>query len=706
MVRGCFGVKWMGLLLIGLAFAAMLTTGCALPYRTQYVAAEASSWRSDPQAAALLGEPAYRGARLSPDGRRILAIQSTPREDSIVLFSGEDFRVRTVLTTERRRTRGLGASRRVRQVGWAGDERPIFSIETALLSSEDGIVRPEGRNYSSETELQRGRGRHSRKTRLYRLDFDGSKRYLGSRWEDGPESQYQDLIVDWLSHDPVHFLIEFEGHLIRVNAQTGARYRLGQGRTFEGGWVIDHRGEPRASFSLRDHTRDEVWRYREPGTGRWRDAIRYDRFTEKGFSFVGFSPTAPKAYVTTAMESDRVHVRTFDLETGKIGEVLAKHPAYDLGSGPFWFSKKTGQLITHEYYGFGTRRVWFDRDFLQSWQLIPDRLQGRNVDWIDLSADDQRVLVRTNSPTHPPQSHVLDRADNRLIHVFDERPELDPETLHPYESFLFEARDGNRIPAVLVRPEASRANGALIVMVHDGPEGQVYVGFDGEVQYLVHRGYHVLLPDFRGSSGYGSRHLQAGDGELGGTMTEDVIDSVAGLRASGKFDPAIVGVFGTGYGGLLALNSVIQAPEIFSAAATWGALTDLELHEARRSRLFRASEVDDIIHGDGDEYRARRRASSPARNAEQLQGPIFLGHAEEDDRVDVDQLVAMSKALAAVETSFEATVYEAQTADFLDARARVDFFTRLADFFDRSLVEDARSSSEPAFALGTLEASR
>lgn len=668
----------------------LVAAGCTAPRQMIRVSSPSTAWQADPAAALLLANPTYWGARLSPDGSKIAAIRSSGQEDAIVLFSGADFREVRVLETLARGGRGAQVSRRIRMLGWPGDDGVLYSIETALRSPEDGIEVQDGRTRSSQQGLQRGIGRTSRKSRIYRVELDGESRYLARRWDDGPESQFQDRVFDWLLNDPDHFLIEFEGKAVSVHARTGARRTLRKGRTFDSSWLTDHTGTLRAVLEFEDASRNTTWRYRHPVTERWVVATRYDRYTESGFDLAGFVPGSNFAYAFSTLSSERAALQMYDLERGELGKVIAVHPQFDLDSRGLWLANRDGRLLAIEYMGKGLERVWADRDFERSFRPVMERFPDDNVWVVNSSADDTRLLLRVESPTRAPEVYVYDRRRQELIPVFEEYPKLEGLRLQPMEPFVYRARDGLPIPGYVTRPADTSAVRPAIVIAHDGPEGRVDWGFDPVVQFLAARGFTVLQPNFRGSAGFGKGHLQLGDGELGRGIQNDLVDGANAIVAEGLADPERIGIYGVGYGGFSALNGVIETPERFAAAASYGALTDLETYEKRRRSLYGAGEVDEVILGDGAEYRSRREALSPALNAERVRRPLLMAHGSQDPFVNPVHLDLMAKALDREGREFEALLYEGQIRHFIDDRARIDFYSRMADFFERTLTPRAR----------------
>jgi dipeptidyl aminopeptidase/acylaminoacyl peptidase len=217
------------------------------------------------------------------------------------------------------------------------------------------------------------------------------------------------------------------------------------------------------------------------------------------------------------------------------------------------------------------------------------------------------------------------------------------------EPISFSARDGERIHGYLTVPKGyARRDLPLILDVHGGPWWRVRWGYHHETQFLANRGYAVLNVNYRGSQGYGRRFMEAGFGEVGGRMQDDLLDAVAWAVAQGIVDPKRVAIYGWGYGGYAALAGLTFAPETFAAGVSGAGVTDwadamknLPPYWRHTRRLYEA------YLGDPDDPAdlARMRAISPLFHTKRIESPVLLVTGANDAQGIQDQSAAFVEAL-------------------------------------------------------------
>jgi dipeptidyl aminopeptidase/acylaminoacyl peptidase len=235
--------------------------------------------------------------------------------------------------------------------------------------------------------------------------------------------------------------------------------------------------------------------------------------------------------------------------------------------------------------------------------------------------------------------------------IGDVYPNIPPEQMAQPKPITYKAADGLDIPGYLTLPLGRSAKGLpLIVMPHGGPGARDTLDFDWLREAIVSRGYAVLQPNFRGSTGYPGGFLEAGYGQFGRKMQTDLSDGVRRLVADGIVDPKRVCIFGWSYGGYAALAGATLEHGVYRCAADMAGPSDLRLM-LQQVQTKTGSRNNDSIRFWGRYMGAKGPGDpaldliSPARQAANADIPILIVHGKDDTVVDYSQSTVMAEAL-------------------------------------------------------------
>jgi len=629
--------------------------------------------------------------RLSTDGSHVAAIRSSTTGDSIVLIEiGENTRER-VLVEEKRsgyRTRG---TRRLRELGWPAANRIVYSIETPYLSEEDGLELLNDRGSNLRADAGRASPDNSilRKTRLYSIGLSGKRKYLAKDWPRADVSINQDRILSWLPNDPEHFLVEFQGNPLRVDARSGSYTVVESMRNVLESFVADHTGKIRVARSFERPTRERGLHARSSITGSWERLIKYDRYVENGFFFAGFSDDPSRIYVYSDRDADKIALFEYDLDRSALGRQVIADPDFDLHLGWLDSSPVDGRLLAVHYYRDRLTTRVFDSAWRPIWDRIRLRFPNQDVRIESQDASGQKMLLIASSDRLPPRAYFHDSESGEFQLVAELYPKLRGIELAPTQAMSFIARDGVEIDVYVTTPQSNvNAPNRVIIFPHDGPATRDVIEWHPAVQFLAQKGFAVVQLNYRGSTGYGREHERRGDHEWGRAVQNDLADTARWLIRKDIATPERIGIFGTGYGGYLALQSLVSHPALFRAGASWGGLTDLLKMRFDDNEDSWDDSVHEILVGNSLTDRARLLETSPARQARRIKSPVLLGHGTDDPSVSAEHLNLMASALRSADAEYEAYRYKNELDEFIDEHNRVDFYLRLADFFERHLGED------------------
>ncbi|MDJ0708238.1 MAG: prolyl oligopeptidase family serine peptidase [Leptolyngbyaceae cyanobacterium MO_188.B28] len=367
---------------------------------------------------------------------------------------------------------------------------------------------------------------------------------------------------------------------------------------------------------------------------------------------IHFHPDGQQVYLMSNRNVDLIQLELFNLESQQSQRVDID-PENQVDFGGAVFSEATDELIATYYVG-DRLRIYPQNDSVAT-DLAFLRQQFPNVDISlnSLTQDDRFALIEAQSDVNPGAVYLFDRTAQTLEKLYDVRPELPSEHLAAMQPIRYTARDGLEIPAYLTLPQGlAPVNLPVILMPHGGPWARDVWGYNPFPQFLANRGYAVLQPNFRGSTGYGKAFLNAGNQEWGtGAMQHDLTDGVQYLIDEGIADPERVGIFGGSYGGYATLAGLAFTPDVYAAGASVvGPSNLITLLDSIPPYWVSLKSTFTLRLGDPDNPSDRERleAQSPLFSADQIQAPLMVIQGANDPRVkqtESDQIVVALRDL-------------------------------------------------------------
>ena len=270
-------------------------------------------------------------------------------------------------------------------------------------------------------------------------------------------------------------------------------------------------------------------------------------------------------------------------------------------------------------------------------------------------------------------------------------PRLTAAALGSVRTLTYKARDGVMIPAYLTLPPSSTGKGLpLVVFPHDGPAARDDYVFDWMAQFLASRGYAVLQPQYRGSTGFGEAWLKAGRQQWGAQMQEDVTDGVAALVEQGVADPHRVGIIGVGFGGYAALSGVAFTHKVFRCAVSINGISDMpgqlgyiRLHWGDYSQAF--ANWKNLL---GSQFDKSAPEKSPHQLASLggLNAPVLLLHAAQDTFVPPQQSESLAYVLKQWGKPVTFIKLDGDTHDLTRTASRTRVLSEIETFLDAHLL--------------------
>ncbi|MDF3035614.1 MAG: hypothetical protein K0S28_888 [Paucimonas sp.] len=384
-----------------------------------------------------------------------------------------------------------------------------------------------------------------------------------------------------------------------------------------------------------------VW-YRDTPASPWKKLAEVDAIEPK-FQVIGFGDDSAM-YVSAIHDGDKQGIFKYDFAANKPGELIAADTAVDVDD--IIFERRTNRVLGVRIMSEPPRTVWFDAEY----EAIQQTIDSVYPDRINLISGDPKSLIAVHSySAHLPGEFALyDPAKKRLEHLFKAMPWINPEQMTDQLIFEYKARDGLTIPAYLTVPRNKPMKSLpLVVMPHGGPWTRSYWGFHSWAQFLADLGYVVLQPQFRGSTGYGKKHFQAGWKQWGLAMQDDVTDGVKNLVAQGIVDSKRVCIMGASYGGYSAMMGLVKDPDLYRCGINLLGPTELDwlftkgMWHYSDDSLYSMNE----LIGDRSAMKEQFHATSPSRHADKIKAPVLMVFGAKDRRVPLDHGERMRDAL-------------------------------------------------------------
>jgi dienelactone hydrolase len=428
--------------------------------------------------------------------------------------------------------------------------------------------------------------------------------------------------------------------LYRIDLDSGDALRLVQGSELRRNWVMATDGSLMAHSEYNEH--DGVWKlYVGPGAGRM-VIQRLTPLHSIGLIGLGRGPGTVLVEDNTGIQDV---VEEVSIADGKVEPLFA-----EVTTEAYLHDRSTQQLIG-AIVREEPKAQFFDQALLARFKATRKAFRGFTVSMISYSQGLQRMVVKTEGGDDSGTYWTVDIASGKASPVGYPYPAIRPADVGESRAFHYAASDGLDIEAILTLPPGKQATGLpLVVLPHGGPiRVSDEVGFDWWAQAYASRGYAVIQPNYRGSSGYGRAFVEAAFGQWGRKMQTDLSEGVTQLAKDGVIDPKRVCIVGASYGGYAALAGVTLQQGIYRCAVSVAGPADLKAFfnwEGRRNgfdteatRFWRALIVADA-GGDGV-----MSVLSPTSAAARADAPIMLIHGKDDTVVPIEQSELMESAL-------------------------------------------------------------
>lgn len=452
-------------------------------------------------------------------------------------------------------------------------------------------------------------------------------------------------------------------------------------------WTFDAQGRARAAVSMKGDLSILYWR--EASGKGWRELRRFARLHNEIWPLA--VDENDQLIVQHSDKAGFAAISRFDVDKRQLAEEpIATTPGYS-DSIDLLQDRHSGRLLALDVLTDARQRVWLMPE-MQAIQAKADAmLPGRSnlLRCGDCSKPEQ-VLVHSYSDRSPGDFLLYQPQADKWQRLGARRPEIDPARMAAVGFERIRARDGADLPMWVTRtPGGDAKPRPAVVLVHGGPwaRGAEWAWSD-QAQFLASRGYVVIEPEFRGSTGYGDRHYRSGWKQWGQAMQDDITDALQHAVAKGWVDPKRVCIAGASYGGYATLMGLAKDPDLYRCGVAWVGVSDPALmFSIFWSDIQRDSKEHSMpqLIGDPVKDAAMLTAHAPVKQAARIKAPALLAYGRMDRRVPIEHGELMRDALTKAGHAPEWIVYDDEAHGWERPETLLDFWGRVETFLARHL---------------------
>ena len=632
-----------------------------------------------PPISAFFSNPAFNGAMLSPNGRYLAAFTGAEgRRDGLAVVNLDDMSAQMVAQFS---DTDIGEAR------WVNNERLLFSTVDKSRGRRDVRFAPGifavNRNGKQFRQLAQ---RNQKFLRSGDDPFEMLPWHTFMLEQDGPQNSDDVYVSDYGIISPG---IVVSVDLVRLNTRNGTWRGVDHPGTAQE-WLLDHNGEPRLMKTL-DRNVTAI-HYLDPATAKWRVLASFDAYTgsEQAFTPLAFGPDGA-LYVVANHGSNYSKLFRYDLQNNKLGQNMVALDGFDFkGHLIISNNKLLGVRVNADAEG----TAWFDPAMEALQQQVNAKLPGMvNLITPPKAPETPWVLVESYSDKQPRRYLVYNTATRKMSEVGNMAPAIKAADMGSRDLVYYKSRDGLDIPAWLTLPAGGHDQQLpLVVLVHGGP----YVrggswDWHADAQFLASRGYAVLEPEFRGSTGYGYSHFRAGWKQWGLKMQDDIADGTRWAIARGTADARRICIAGASYGGYATLMGLINDRDLYRCGINWVGVTDIGLmydsgwrYSSDMSDGWKQYGMPQLV-GDLVQDADQLKATSPLLRAAEIKQPLLLAYGGADVRVPLPHGIKFRDAVRRTNPQVEWVEYEEEGHGWSLPQNRIDFWGRVEKFLDKHI---------------------
>jgi len=468
----------------------------------------------------------------------------------------------------------------------------------------------------------------------------------------------------------------------RLNLKTGALVLDTENPGDVAGWAADPKFQVRAAQIQTPDGGTEI-RIRDDVKAPWKSWIKVG--PDEILEFLDFTVAGKSAFLKSSIGSDTARLVEKNIATG--GEkVLASSDEVDAGNVLIHPKKHVVEAVA-----FAPGRA--------KWAVVDPSVKAdfagiaqlNDGDFVVVNRDDRDTtwLVAFTSDRGPIRYYSWDRVSQKGTFLFVHQPKLEGLQLAAMEPVIVKSRDGLNLHCYLTRPcGVPPKNVPMVLFVHGGPWARDAWGYNSYAQWFANRGYACLQVNYRASTGYGKKFLNAGNKQWGLKMHDDLIDAVDWAIQQGYADPKRVAIMGGSYGGYATLAGLTFTPEKFACGVDIVGPSNLRtLIHSIPPYWKPIRSLFDVRMGNVDDPNDAEliKNASPLLKADGIVRPLLIGQGANDPRVKQAESEQIVEAIEKNSGRVTYVLYPDEGHGFARPENRIDFNARAEAFLAQNL---------------------
>jgi dipeptidyl aminopeptidase/acylaminoacyl peptidase len=531
---------------------------------------------------------------------------------------------------------------------------------------------------------------------VYQQDVGGNEnwRLYGVNLESGetrdltPFEEVQAQVIQQDKHFPDELLVGLNKEnpqlhdVYRLNIVSGELELIAKNPGNFIAWVADAEFQVRAGWANLPDGSSQLM-VRENENDEWQVIRSWDSDDALTSSPVSFTLDGKALYLVDSKDANAGRLVKLDLSSGNITEIAAD-PDYDVGGA--MVNPDTYEIEAVAFTRARTEWVALDKKLEADFRFLHSVNAG---DFSVISRDraDTTWLVAFTTDNGPVYYYRYVRAERKADFLFVNNAALEEYTLAEMQPVSFEARDGMTVHGyVTFPPNLDKNNLPMVLNVHGGPWARNSWGYNPEAQWFANRGYVCFQVNFRGSTGYGKKFLNAGDREWGAKMHDDLVDAVNWAVAQGYADPERVAIYGGSYGGYAALVGATFTPDLFKCAVDIVGPSNL-ITLIKSIPPYWATFLS-VFHrrvGNPDTEEEFLKSRSPLFKVDNIKIPVLIAQGANDPRVKQAESEQIVEAMRNKNLPYEYMLFPDEGHGFAKPENRFQFYAAAEKFLAKHL---------------------